>query len=77
MPLAHFAFHHLSQTFPDLFRNTPCVQGVECDKPGTTLETLPVGEGYWRGALDTVFIRKCPNEVCLQHRDDFNSRDAT
>ena len=37
-----------------------CPVGAECDEPGATLATLPLGEGYWRDNNGTTDIRRCP-----------------
>lgn len=58
------------QTFPALL--VIFIQGVECDEPGATIETLHVQKGHWRAALDVIFIRECSSEVktCLPQAFD-------
>jgi hypothetical protein len=36
-----------------------CVDGMECDSPGLTVETIVVAEGYWRGSTRSVAVEGC------------------
>jgi hypothetical protein len=36
-----------------------CPPGTVCDKPGTTLENLPLEKGYWRSGTDSFLIEPC------------------
>lgn len=44
-------------------RCRPCpVPGSVCDAPGTTLELLPLQQGYWRVSPLSLDLRACPDE---------------
>eukprot|EP00752_Nemacystus_decipiens_P008150 g7289.t1 len=40
-------------------------QGVDCERPGATLHTLPIREGYWRSSPGSLTIHPCLySEAC-------------
>ena len=43
------------------------IEGVDCDKPGITIQTLPIQTGYWRSDDLSIAVEKCYNEdACEQ-----------
>ncbi|GMH71215.1 hypothetical protein TL16_g05594 [Triparma laevis f. inornata] len=49
---------------PDIGLNS---ENVECKKPGLTLETLPVNNGFWRSSANSNKIEECDmKEACSQ-----------
>ncbi len=49
----------------------PCAHGVDCTRPGASLESLPVLPGYYRRTLNSTAPRKCVGfgDACLGGTD--------